>query len=254
MPYVLNEGIRIHYEMTEGEGSPLVLHPGFAGCAEDWRDFGLAEGLARHHRLIFAETRGHGASDKPHDPAAYEPTSLASDIIAILNDLGLRRACYYGHSYGGWIGWALGAFARDRFDALVISGSHPFQANQQGMRDLITEGVKPFLDRLSGMYGPFMNEVRRARLAANDFASLSAAARDRASYEAVLSSITLPCLLVGGDADGIYPRIQEALPRLPDARLHTMPGCDHVATFGRPDLVVPAVVSFLAEVASRQQV
>jgi len=97
-----------------------------------------------------------------------------------------------------------------------------------------------------------MNEVRRTRLAANDFAALAAAVRDRASYEPVLPSMTLPCLLVGGDADGAYSRIQEAVPKLPNARLHTMPDCDHVATFGRLDLVVPAVVSFLAGVTSRR--
>lgn len=244
----------VHYEVIEGEGPPLVLHAGFAGCAEDWRDFGLADALRPHHRLILAETRGHGDSGKPRDPAAYEPALLASDVVAILDDLGLRRAFYYGHSYGGWIGWALGAFASSRFDALAISGSYPFEANQQGMRDLIAQGVTPFLDRLTGMYGPFMNDVRRARLAANDFAALAAAARDRPSFADVLSSITVPCLLVGGDADGIYPRIREALPRLPNARLRTMPGCDHVATFGRQDLVVPAVAAFLAEAASRQQV
>lgn len=247
MPYANNNGIRLHYEV-EGEGPPLILHQGFAGCIEDWRDFGLSEGLKRHHRLIYVETRGHGDSDKPHDPEAYEPSLLASDIVAILDDVGLSTAYYYGHSYGGSIGWALGTYHRNRFDALVISGSHPFESSQQRFRDLIAKGVGPFLDAVTAMYGPYMNDVRRARLAANDFLALSAAARDRASYEALLHSMTMPCLLVGGDVDGIYSRIVEAVPKLPDARLHTMPGCDHVATFGRPDLVVPAVINFLAQV------
>jgi pimeloyl-ACP methyl ester carboxylesterase len=42
-----------------------------AACIEDWRDFGLAAPLARHNRLIILDARGCGASDKPHDPAAY---------------------------------------------------------------------------------------------------------------------------------------------------------------------------------------
>jgi pimeloyl-ACP methyl ester carboxylesterase len=68
MSCAINKGVRIHYEV-EGIGPPLVLHHGFAGCGEDWRDFGLAAPLARHNRLIILDARGCGDSNKRRDSA-----------------------------------------------------------------------------------------------------------------------------------------------------------------------------------------
>jgi len=49
MPYAINKGVRIHYEV-EGSGPPLVCHHGFGGCIEDCRDFGLAASVASWKR------------------------------------------------------------------------------------------------------------------------------------------------------------------------------------------------------------
>jgi len=71
MPYADNQGVRIHYRV-EGEGPPLVLQHGMIQSIEDWYERGYVGALtAAGFRLILADARGLGRSDKPHDPAAY---------------------------------------------------------------------------------------------------------------------------------------------------------------------------------------
>jgi pimeloyl-ACP methyl ester carboxylesterase len=67
MPYSVNQGVRIHYR-TEGEGQPLVLQHGFTDSLGTWYGLGYVEALKPHHRLILIDARGHGGSDKPHEP------------------------------------------------------------------------------------------------------------------------------------------------------------------------------------------
>ena len=249
MPIAVNRGVRIHYEV-EGSGPPLVLHHGFAGGIEDWRDFGLATPLARHNRLIILDARGCGASDKPHDPAAYDTAIRASDIAAVLDDLGIDKTHYYGHSYGGRLAWALAKHTPERIASLVISGSHPYPESIYPFRELLSKGLEPFLAAADRIYGPYMNPKRRARLAANDPAALLAAVSvDPPDFTDVLPTMQMPCLLLIGALDPICANVQKAAPLLPNAELVVLPGCDHVANFARTDLVLPPVTAFLARVA-----
>jgi len=51
MPYAVNQGIRIHYQI-EGDGEPLVLQHGFTDSLETWYDLGYVEALRPQYRLI----------------------------------------------------------------------------------------------------------------------------------------------------------------------------------------------------------
>lgn len=250
MPFAINRGVRIHYEV-EGSGPPLVLHHGFGGCIEDWRDFGLSAPLARHNRLIILDSRGCGASDKPHEPAAYEPATRAGDVAAVLDDLGITKTHYYGHSYGGQLAWGLAKYIPERISSLIISGSHPYAASQQGARDVLGQGLESFLKLTDRIYGPYMNPERRARLATNDIAALIAASVDRPDYADVIPVMRMPCLLLTGALDPICPNVQKAAASMPNAELVVLPDCDHVANFGRTDLVLPPVTTFLEKVAGQ---
>jgi pimeloyl-ACP methyl ester carboxylesterase len=64
MPYVISDGIRIHYEV-EGDGPPLVLQHGFGQKASSWRLGGYVDALKSQYRLVLVDARGHGESDKP---------------------------------------------------------------------------------------------------------------------------------------------------------------------------------------------
>lgn len=85
-----------------GEGRPLFLIHGFiSDAATNWIRYGAAEQLvAAGYRCIMPDLRGHGASDKPHDPEAYPPDILADDQCLLLDHLGLGDFDLAGYSLG----------------------------------------------------------------------------------------------------------------------------------------------------------
>lgn len=105
MPYAVNQGVRIHYQI-EGDGQPLVLQHGFTDSLETWYEVGYVEGLKAQYCLILIDASGHGASDKPHEPDAYGREQNVDDITSVLDDLDIPRAHYFGYSMGGRIGFA----------------------------------------------------------------------------------------------------------------------------------------------------
>ena len=74
--------MRIAYEMV-GEGEPIVLVHGFASDrVQNWRAPGWYETLTdAGYRVVAIDCRGHGESDKPHDPAAYGHARWPSDVV-----------------------------------------------------------------------------------------------------------------------------------------------------------------------------
>src|SRR5919199_6165398 len=133
MPYATNAGVRIYYE-REGNGPPLVLHEGFALSHQDWRDWGYVDDLNGHYDLLLMDPRGHGASDKPHDPAAYTYEQRVADVVAVLDDAGIERAVYWGYSMGGGVGYAAAHYAPARFRAFIVGGAAPSAGNPENAR------------------------------------------------------------------------------------------------------------------------
>lgn len=121
-----NDGVQIHYEV-EGDGPPLVLCHGSFGSLEDWRDFGYVDALRDRHKLVLIDSRGHGKSDKPTDQLSYGLELRASDVVAVLDALGIGVCDYMGYSMGGWIGFGLARYAPHRFRSLILGGAHPFK-------------------------------------------------------------------------------------------------------------------------------
>ena len=246
MPYVNNQAVRIHYEVV-GAGPPLVLHHGTFGSLEDWEDFGYLSALKRHRRLILVNARGHGASDKPHDPAAYNLASRVADVTAVLDDLDIRQTDYFGFSMGGWIGFGLVMYAPTRIRSLILGGAHPYAEDMQAFRDLMPQDPGAFITMLEKVFGPHMTPAIRARLLANDLKALLVLTQDRASLADVLPLMTMPCLLFAGDSDPRLPQVQACLKGLGNGTFFSVPASDHLASFARSDLVLPHVSAFLAK-------
>jgi pimeloyl-ACP methyl ester carboxylesterase len=116
---VAPDGVKLHY-LELGQGSPVILIHGYSGDADyRWFASGVAQELARNHRVLALDCRGHGQSDKPHDPSAYGPR-LAEDVIALMDHLGLHRAHLHGYSMGGGIVTEL----LDRHQDRVVTASY----------------------------------------------------------------------------------------------------------------------------------
>ncbi len=112
-----SDGVSIHYEVT-GEGRPVVLVHGWPDTGACWRHQVPAL-VAAGFQVIVPDLRGYGGSDKPADVASYSILSLAGDVLAVLDDLGIERAHVVGHDWGAGIAWALAMFVPARVDHLV---------------------------------------------------------------------------------------------------------------------------------------
>ena len=128
MPFVINDGVQIRFEV-EGSGPPLLLHIGYFLCLEDWAVHGYVAALADRYRLVLLDPRGQGQSDAPRTPGAYTLDNRVSDVLAVLDAAGIDKTFFWGYSMGGNIGYALGASAPDRLASLVIGGAAPFSGN-----------------------------------------------------------------------------------------------------------------------------
>jgi pimeloyl-ACP methyl ester carboxylesterase len=256
MPYATNNGVRIHYE-TEGAGPPLLLHCGFYQSLHDWRDAGYVAALRDDYRLVLLDPRGHGASDKPHDPTAYTIDAFVADVVAVLDDLGEATAHYWGYSMGGNIGFALAHLAPRRCRSLVI-GADPgtwtdADARRQAAANLRQGGPAGIVASWERGLGP-LSDALRTRLLASDVEALAAnriAVAERiegggADYARGLAAVAPPMLLYCGDRDDFYAAMQAISAQLPPERFITLTGLNHVEGFYRGDAILPHVRAFLA--------
>jgi pimeloyl-ACP methyl ester carboxylesterase len=121
--FTASDGVRIHW-MEAGSGPPVVLLHGYTSCCDaSWFADGVAKELARDHRVIGIDARGHGRSEKPHDPAKYDGDRMPRDVMEVLDHLGVGRAHFHGYSMGGGIVAHLMARWPDRFITASFGGS-----------------------------------------------------------------------------------------------------------------------------------
>lgn len=244
MPDINNNGVSIHYE-TDGQGPPLVLLHGSFLSLDIWRDYGYVQALRDRHRLILIDARGHGQSGKPHDATAYTIRDRASDIVAVLDDLGIATADFLGYSMGGWLGFGLARHAPHRFRSFILGGAHPFAEDMTAFRAMLPKEPAAFVAMLEPGFGMHFTPALRQRIVTNGLAALAALTTDRDDDSAVLATMRMPCLLIVGTADPRLVQVQTCANAMPNVTLVTLPNCDHVAGLARSDLTLPHVVGFL---------
>lgn len=255
MPFADNKGTRIHYAV-EGQGQPLVLQHGYTGSLEGWYSAGYVDALKQEHRLILVDARGHGASDKPHSPEAYDGKLMASDVVAVLDALGISKAHFWGYSMGGRIGFFLATYFAHRFHSFVLGGISPQFRLEERLDAAVTVealksgGVEGQIAALERRAGPLPPE-QKARMLANDTEALLAvweAMNRTPSLQDRLPSIPVPCLLYVGEEDARFPGAKEAVASIPHATFFSLPGVNHGQGMARIDLVMPKVKEFLGKV------
>lgn len=106
-----------------GRGDPLVMLHGWPQHWYMWR--GVIPRLAERYRIICPDLRGFGWSEAPS--GGYEKENLASDIVALMDEMGLERVKLVGHDWGGYVGFLLCLLYPDRFERfLALSIVHPW--------------------------------------------------------------------------------------------------------------------------------
>ncbi|HEX9372685.1 MAG TPA: alpha/beta fold hydrolase [Roseiflexaceae bacterium] len=257
MPFADSRGVRIHYEL-EGDGPALALMHGFSGNRTSWRGYGFVDALKGDYQLILIDARGHGESDKPHAPEAYDHRRLVDDMIAVLDDGGWPTTHYLGYSMGGMTGFGLARYYPDRLRSLIAGGVSPFNRDDPNARDELLEiyevgvaqGVEAFVTRMRAWAGA-ITPAYEARLRSADLhagvAQLRWRQAHRPDYAGDLATMALPVLLYAGEADEpTSSEAREAAAQLPNARFVVLPGLNHVGAAGARRLIVPQIKQFLA--------
>jgi pimeloyl-ACP methyl ester carboxylesterase len=258
MACVDNKGISIRYRV-EGDGPPLVLQHGFMDSSETWYERGFVAALKPNYSVVLIDVRGHGQSDKPRDPPSYAPEKFASDVVAVLDDLGRKTATYWGYSMGGWIGFAMARYALDRVACFVLGGASAGTASafptEPGKEETLIAVLRGGPDEvIKKVWGEWATPKLHERVLANDTTALIACRQQRLitqGFPDVVRTIAVPTLVYAGSADPVHDAARQSASEIVGAQFVSLPGLSHVAANLRSDLVLPHVEPFLAKATAR---
>lgn len=263
MPYAKNsqDGIRVYFEDDGGNGAAVVLYGGILDSVDLVRESDIARSLKElsgEFRLIFADHRGLGRSDKPHDVKEYSMSLRVADAVAILDELGIQKAHFIGTSYGGRLCFGIGENAPERVSSLIIGGQQPYAMNPDGpiARSVIegTEAIKKrgmeaFIEALEKGGNMRIPEPQRIEYLKNDPAAVAAASDAMLAEGTIAKNLktwAFPCLIfVGaGDAD-FYEQAKQAAEEIPNAEFLALERVGHLGAHLQHDIVIPAVLRTL---------
>jgi len=268
MPYSTNpvDGVRTYFEDAGGVGPPVLFYTGYADPLEVARSSRLARALSGEFRLIFADHRGQGGSDKPRESSAYALFTRVGDAVAVLDAVGVERAHFLGSSWGARLGFALGEHAPERMLSLVLCGNQPYAWNlesptAQAVAAAIAasrqRGMRGFLKTFESALGYRFPEPERTwTLEKNDPAALDAAWRSilvEGPVSQDLGRWRVPCLVCVGEADEMHDEARRAAGEIPGARFVSLAGHSHISAFYEADdLLLPHILELLRSVSAKQ--
>jgi pimeloyl-ACP methyl ester carboxylesterase len=247
-----SDGVRIAFvdlPNAEGGGDPVVLVHGFASNhAVNWLNTSWATTLGRAgYRVIALDNRGHGASEKLYDPAAYASEVMADDVRRLMDHLAIDHAHVIGYSMGARITAHLALSDPERVRSAVLGGLGIHLVEGVGLPLGIADAMEaPSLadltDPMQRMFRAFAEQTK------SDLKALAACirgSRQTLSREDV-AHITVPTLVAVGTADTVAGSGPELAELLPNGRSLAIPGRDHNLAVG--DKVHKAgVLEFLAQ-------
>jgi pimeloyl-ACP methyl ester carboxylesterase len=238
-----SDKVKIHY-MVQGQGTPVILIHGFSGTAEgNWFSNGVAEALAKNHRVIAVDCRGHGKSDKPYEPTMYGDR-LWKDVIELMDHLAIKRAHIHGYSMGGMITARLLAQVPERFITASFGGSGVPETDPQS---------KAKAPKDKGGADPLEAEARK-KLAASPARDPKALDAVRQSFQGLrqnpidLTKIEIPVLALNGEFDNPNAKTVRMQRELKNFKSVILPGKSHLTAIMAgyiPELYIHSLVDFI---------
>jgi pimeloyl-ACP methyl ester carboxylesterase len=243
-------GTQLHYRVW-GEGPPLVLLHGFTGAGEDWRHVFDLDALAARYQLIVPDLRGHGRSHNPAD--TFTVRQCATDVLALLDSLGISSFRAVGLSLGGNTLLHLATRAPARVERMVIVSSPPYYpAQARRIMATLTEETRTPAEwaEMRARHPLGDEQIRALWRHGRGFADSHDDMNFTPPY---LATITAPTLIVYGDRDPLYPVELglELYRSIPQSRLWVVPGGGHGPIFlDHRDAFARTALAFLGEDAA----
>ncbi|MEO7059113.1 MAG: alpha/beta hydrolase [Lapillicoccus sp.] len=264
--------VELHYEDTGGPGRPVVLIHGWPLSGASWS--GQVPALqAAGYRVVTYDRRGFGESGKPGTGNDYD--TMAADLDAVLTTLDLADVTLVGFSMGGGeVARYVGNHGQGRLHSIVFAAAVPpyllkgddnpdgalGDADVEGMQQGVQADREGFLDGFTTTFFSAGGELKVTEDERADALALAAMAEEHALVDCIdafsrtdfrddLAKVTVPALIIHGDADAIVP-IEAAGQRTHDSidgsRLVVLAGGPHGCNVSHRDEFNAALLDFLS--------
>jgi pimeloyl-ACP methyl ester carboxylesterase len=233
--------IQMHYEIYNADGpDPVLLLHGGLGSTLNWGN--QVPVLMQSHKVIALDSRGHGRSTRSDQPFGYE--LMASDVLAMMDHLGLDKVKVVGWSDGGIIGLVLAMQHPERIERLFafganynVSGVNPTVETNEVFGQAVAMAMENYkkLSPTPDGFDAFMSQIAEMWFSQPDFSAEQ------------LGAIRVPVAIADGQyEEAILPEHTAELARLiPGAKLIILPDVSHMAMMQDPEAFNAAMLGFL---------
>lgn len=247
--------VDLHHRIDGPDGAPdVVLLHAIGTSLRMWAPQ-LSE-LARDHRVISIDLRGHGRSPVP--PGPYTMGDLAGDVSAVLDRLGIERASICGLSLGAMVGVTLAAMTPERIDRLiaacvVAAPSSPTAWHERAQR-MLAGGAPAISDLVVERWGyrdrdPSIAALILDMLAATPPDGYAGCCEAIAGMDLrpLLPLVAAPALLLVGSEDPAAPAsaARDMVTSMPNARVAVIDGAAHLINVEAPAATTQAILEHL---------
>jgi 3-oxoadipate enol-lactonase len=252
--------VELSYEAGGRSEGPAVVFTGSLGTDRTmWQT--QSDRLGERFRTLRYDIRGHGASPVPDGP--YSISDLGSDLVALLDRVGIERASLCGLSIGGMISMWVAAQHPERVQRLVLCCTSallgPPESWHQRAATVRAESVEAVADAVLERWftpgfaaaHPGVIEDMRARLVATPPEGYAGCCEAIAAMDLTrdLPLVAAPTLVLSGADDPATPPVhgRRIAELIPGARFETVSPAAHLATVERPDLTTAMILRFLSD-------
>lgn len=232
--------VKIYYA-TYGKGSPVILLHGGLGNGDHW-SFQVPE-LAKKHHVIVIDSRNQGRSTFSKTKLTYH--LMATDVLAVMDTLGIKSAAIVGWSDGGAIALDLAVTNPDRVKKLFVYGTN-YDDKGSKKRTGPSATFNQYAAKCKHDYDKMAKDYKQY---AAVIASLQPMWNGQAGFtKDQLRSIKAPTVISDGDNDEIVllDQIKEMAQLVPKAKLVIFKDTSHFALWQDPDTFTQAILEFLA--------
>ena len=268
------DSVGLHIDDSGGDGRPVVLIHGWPLSAQAWEPQ-LAALQAAGYRVVAYDRRGFGRSDKPASDYSYD--TLADDLERVMEQCELQDATLVGFSMGGGeVARYIARYGESRLHSVVFAAAvppylmrtadnpeGPLTAEQaQQNRQALEQDRSAFFEQFSRDFFSAHGVLQVSEAQRNDAIALCHQSAPHAAlacmdsfcttdFRADLKTVTVPTLVIHGDADAIVPiegsgeRTHRAVPH---SQLVRVTGAPHGLNVSHPQVFNEALLSFLHSV------